>query len=518
MVVMENRISRRLALGLGVSFVTAIDWTTDRATAADGYRSFDGEKTTWHEGFDRYDFVMDDATGAITPMKAPEKEVTGYGIDVTLKDGKRRCVVIVPKKAAPGYPWSWRGCYWNHQPQTEVELLNRGFHVAYVAPDSGRQGKAWDNWYKFLTEEHRLSKKAAFIGMSKGGVNEFNWGVVNPDKVACIYADNPALYEEDFAKLSELAKYDVPLLHICGSEDMLLQRHTLAVENIYHQLGGGITVIIKEGHAHHPHSLVNPNPIADWIVNHMQPSAANRPTFVDTSFTKSHYYSLEPTFIYLKEEQTYATARGPGFAESYDRYDASPSGTFKTAKLAIIVPRNVAPGKLWVLRANALDQNATVDQALLAKGFHIVIPPLTEQSGMVQRQWDETYQTLVDDGFSKKAVMEGNGANAGELYSWAIANPDKVSCIYARNPALRSLMSKLPPIDNLGPLAKAGIPILHDCGSLDPWLNDQTRVVEKRYKELGGQITVIVREGEGHFSLSRQNPTSVVDFIMSHSR
>jgi hypothetical protein len=68
--------------------------------------------------------------------------------------------------------------------------------------------------------------------------------------------------------------------------------------------------------------------------------------FVDTSFTKSHYYSLEPTFIYLKEEQTYATARGPGFAESYDRYDASPSGTFKTAKMAIIVPRNVAPGKL----------------------------------------------------------------------------------------------------------------------------------------------------------------------------
>ena len=32
-----------------------------------------------------------------------------------------------------------------------------------------------------------------------------------------------------------------------------------------------------------------------------------------------------------------------------------------------------------------------------------------------------------------------------------------------------------------------------DCGSLDPWLNDQTRVVErKRYKELGRRITVLV--------------------------
>jgi hypothetical protein len=36
----------------------------------------------------------------------------------------------------------------------------------------------------------------------------------------------------------------------------------------------------------------------------------------------------------------------------------------------------------------------------------------------------------------------------------------------------------------------AGVPLLHVCGSLDPWINDQTRVAEKRYKELGGQITV----------------------------
>jgi len=501
-------MKRPLQLVLGLFLVT---------TFLCGQPVFEGEKTTWH-GFDRYDFIMDDATGAITPMKAPDKEVASNGIDATLKDGKRRCVVVVPRKAASGNPWSWQGCYWNHQPQTEVELLNRGFHIAYVAPDAGRQGKAWDRWYKFLTEEHGLSKKPAFIGMSKGGVNEFNWGVVNADKVACIYADNPALYEEDFAKVQELAKHDVPLLHICGSEDFLLQRHTLAVENIYHQLGGDITVIIKEGHAHHPHSLINASPIADWIVQHMQPSTSNRPAFADSTFTKSYYYSLEPSFIYLKEEQTYATARGPGYTESYDRYDAPPTGTFKSAGIAIIVPRNVAPGKPWVLRANAIDRNSTVDLALLAKGFHIVTPPLTAQSGMLQRQWDETYKTLVDNGFSKKPVMEGIGANAGELYAWAVANPDKVSCIYARNPSLRSLMTESPPIDNLAPLAKAAIPILHDSGSLDPWLNDQTRVVEKRYKELGGPIAVIIRKGEGHFPLAPKDPAPVVDFILSHSR
>jgi pimeloyl-ACP methyl ester carboxylesterase len=513
---MSDKISRRVALGLVLPAATL--WTARKSGAAETYSPFEGEKTTWHQGFSRYDFIMDDASGTITPTVAPEKEVTSYSVDAALKDGKRRCVVVVPKNAAPGYPWSWQGCYWNHQPQTEVELLNRGFHIGFVAPDPGRQGAAWDRWYKFLTEQHGLSKKPAFVGMSKGGVNEFNWGVVNPEKVACIYADNPALYEEDFGKLGELAKHDVPLLHICGSEDMLLQRHTLVIENLYHQSGGEITVLIKEGHAHHPHSLQNPKLIADWIEQHMQPTAINRPAFAGATFAKSHYYSLEPTFIYLKEEQTYATARGPGFTASYDRYDAAPSGTFRTAGMAIIVPRNVAQGKPWVFRADALDRSATVDQTLLAKGFHIVMPPLTAQSGMVQQQWDETYKTLVDNGFSKKPVMEGTGASAGELYAWAIANPDKVSCIYARNPSLLSLMTKSPPIDNLAPLAKAGIPILHHCGSLDPWLNDQTRVVEKKYKDLGGQITVIVRDGEGHFPLAPKDPKPVVDFIVNHTR
>ncbi|HTX37842.1 MAG TPA: hypothetical protein VME43_22590 [Bryobacteraceae bacterium] len=515
---MNRRIRRHSRLGLAVCGVAGILWTAKAAMAADGYTPFEGAKTTWHEGFDRYDFVMDDATGAITPIQAPEKEVASYGIDAALKDGKRRCVVIVPKRAAPGYPWSWRGCYWNHQPQTEVELLRRGFHIAYVAPDSGRQGKAWDRWYEFLTEKHGLSKKPAFIGMSKGGVNEFDWTVVNPDKVACIYADNPALYDEDFAKLPELAKHDIPLLHICGTEDMLLQRHTLVVENLYHQLGGSITVMIKEGDAHHPHSLQNPQPIADWMVQHMQPSSANRPAFVDANFTKSYYYSLQPSFIYLKEEQTYATVRGPGFTPSYDRYDAIRASTFKSGGMAIIVPRNVAPGKPWVFRADPIDREATVDLALLAKGYHIVTPPLTAQTGPSQEQWDETYKTLVDNGFSRKPVMEGTGADAGEAYAWAIANPDKVSCIYARNPSLHSLMAKSAPIDNLAPLAKAGVPILHDCGSLDPWLNDQTRVVEKRYRQLGGQIRVIIREGEGHFPLAPKDPRTVVDFIVSHQR
>ncbi len=50
-------------------------------------------------------------------------------------------------------------------------------------------------------------------------------------------------------------------------------------------------------------------------------------------------------------------------------------------------------------------------------------------------------------------------------------------------------------------------------GSNDPWLATQTRVAEKRYKELGGQITVIVKEGEGHYPLAAKDLKPVADFI-----
>src|ERR1700738_2647254 len=132
-----NSSRRHFRSGLKLLFVAAIVWTSSNATAADVYVPFDGEKTTWHEGFDRYDFIMDDATGAITPMTAPPREVTSFGIDESVKDGKRRGVVIVPKKAAPGNPWSWRGCYWKHEPPTRTRPRNRGFSLAFLPSRHG---------------------------------------------------------------------------------------------------------------------------------------------------------------------------------------------------------------------------------------------------------------------------------------------------------------------------------------------------------------------------------------------
>jgi len=481
------------------------------AFAAETYLHFEGEKSSWHDGFDRFDLVMDEETLAIKPFKAPEGEK--YGVKDPAK-GQRRCVVIVPKQAAPGRPWSWRGCYWDHQPQTEVELLRRGFHVAYISANATlRPGKEWDAWYSFLTEKHGLSRKPAFIGMSRGGEYAYTWATTHPEKVACIYADNPGGNREILARLGALASNNVPLLHVCGSIDPLLGKVSLVIETIYQQYGGRFSVMIKDGAGHHPHSLHNPQPMADFIAQSVQPVTNAAPEYLAGRITKDCFYSTENSYRDFPKEGTFITCRGADFTNCYDRYSFELTGV--EGAITIVVPKTPALGKPWVFRSAFLPRDAVVDLALLANGFHIVTGPVPYNAdGPSLAHWSTVYNHLIAHGFSSKPVMEGAGRSAGDAYNWAVENPDKVSCIYGENPVLRSFMSKTSPLDNLAPLAKAGVPILHVCGSLDRAVDTQTRVVERRYKELGGPITVIIKEGAAHYPLAPKDPGPVVDFIL----
>lgn len=450
---------------------------------------FEGEKTTWHDGFDRYDYVMDEQTNSITPIKATAEE--GFGARPAEK-GKLHCIVVAPKKPAPGNPWSWRGCYWDHEPQTEVELLRRGYHIAFIMCDPD---KHWEAWYDFLTEKHGLSGKPSFIGMSRGGINEYAWATTHPDKVSCIYADNPALRPESMACLSELARHDIPLLHVCGSYDFLLREHTDRVEDIYHSLGGRISIVIKEGPGHHPHSIRNPALIAGWIESNTAPAGGTPPVTTALGYRKSYYYSYDNTYRYLKEEDAYATCRGPLFTDCYVRWDENTGSDLGIEGMTIIVPRTPAPGKPWVFHADRIGRHAgsdSVDLALLAKGFYIVAAPVTAQAGPVTDQWEKLYEQLTQQGFSKTPVMAGAGAAGGEAYYWAITHPDRVSCIYATDPLLHSLRTKGSLVDSLAPLAHAGIQLLHLCPVKNPWYDANTGEVEKNYRRLGGSIKLFV--------------------------
>jgi pimeloyl-ACP methyl ester carboxylesterase len=475
-----------------------------------GPEGFNGEKTSWH-GFDRHDFLMDEAKLTLKPVKAAPDEKNGIKGQVK---AQLRCVVVVPKQPAPGNPWSWRGYYFDHEPQVEVELLKRGFHIGYIQIDTG---KHWVAWYAFLTEKHGLSKKPAFVGMSRGGRNAFTWATTYPDKVSSLYVDNPAIGRDSLAKLGELAQHDIPLLHVCGSLDPLLGNHTLVVETIYQQLGGRVSVMIKEGAGHHPHSLRDPQPIADFMVENVQPKAGTAPAFVGKKFTKTNFYGSDGLYREFPKEGTYITCRGPYFTPCCERYEFRLDGI--KGAISVITPRTAAAGKPWVFRADFVTRESGVDLALLDKGLHIVTGPVpTDTNGPVLEQWNAVYRHLIDHGFSRKPVLSGVGAAAGEAYAWAIANPDKVSCVYGENPVLRCNMTKVQPLNNLAPLAQAGVPVLHVCGSLDPWLESQTRVAERRYRDLGGEITVLIREGAGRDAVGPKERLAATEFIATRAK
>ncbi|MBU0608076.1 MAG: prolyl oligopeptidase family serine peptidase, partial [Armatimonadetes bacterium] len=159
-------------------------------------------------------------------------------------------------------------------------------------------------FYAFLTGEYGLHPKSALEGLSRGGLYCHNWAARHPDRVACIYDDaavmdfkswprglgvgdgNPAEWEKllkDYGFSSEeealayplnpvdnlapLAAADIPILHVYGDADTAVPpvENVLVVQERYGKLGGRIETICKPGVGHHPHSLVDPAPIVEFV-------------------------------------------------------------------------------------------------------------------------------------------------------------------------------------------------------------------------------------------------------------
>ena len=128
------------------------------------------------------------------------------------------------------------------------------------------------------------------------------------------------------------------------------------------------------------------------------------------------------------------------------------------------------------------------------------------------------------------------------VFNWAAQNTEKVACIYVdapvcdvfswprrKNTALWNDLLKEwnltdagmehfkgNPIDNLAPIAAAGIPIISVCGDSDQTVpyKENMDVVRSRYLAAGGPVEVILKKGCDHHPHSLDNPEPVVDFIL----
>lgn len=230
----------------------------------------------------------------------------------------------------------------------------------------------------------------------------------------------------------------------------------------------------------------------------------------------------------------------------FERFDLEVGGR----PLMVICPKSAAVGIPWVWHGEFFGHKPAPDIALLHLGFHVVYASIPNMLGSPDAvaHWDKVYDYLTKyHHFSPKAGLVGLSRGGLYCYNWAIANPDKVACIYGDAPVcdFRSwpggfgegpgspgdwhLVLKLwkfgdnasarrfegNPVDNLMPLAQAGVPLLHVFGDADeivPW-QENTGLVTQRYRQLGGSIEIIRKQGGKHHPHGLEDPTPIVNFL-----
>ena len=213
----------------------------------------------------------------------------------------RNCKLTRPKQAAPGNPWIWRCRFYGAFPAVDEALLARGWHVAWIdvadlfgAPEAM---EAFDQFYTELVQKHGLSSKPVMEGFSRGGLPAMNWAIRHPDHVAGIYLDSPVLdihswpkpasaalwgkcmeaygldestaddWKGPLANTGGIANAGVSIMVVAGGADDVVPfvENAGILEQRYNRIGGDISVIVKAGEGHHPHSLHDPQPVVDWI-------------------------------------------------------------------------------------------------------------------------------------------------------------------------------------------------------------------------------------------------------------
>jgi pimeloyl-ACP methyl ester carboxylesterase len=220
--------------------------------------SFEGKKSQW-QGYAKTDFKIDG----------------------------RACFVVEPKTAAEGKPWVWRARFPGYHSEIDQLLLADGYHIAHM-DTGGMLGspaalKHWEAFYKSMTAEHQLNKKAVLYGVSRGGLFVYRWAKNHPETVACIYNDVPvcdfkswpggrgkgkgdaktwgsllvqygfneaealAYKDNPIDNLEPVAKAQIPIMHIVTENDLIVppSENTYVVKKNLEALGHSVFYVVS---------------------------------------------------------------------------------------------------------------------------------------------------------------------------------------------------------------------------------------------------------------------------------
>ena len=215
---------------------------------------------------------------------------------------------LIQPNVKPNGKWLLKTEYADAFPEFEIEMLNRGYHVAYIENQTRWHVDADDDaklaLADYLKEKYNLHDKCATVGMSCGGMQAIYFAARYPERVAALFIDAPVTnllscpayvgnedkmpesFWTEFHKstgitLSELLNYrnhpidrvpelvknNVPVFMAAGDSDDVVpyEENGAYLEKYYKENGGIIEVAMKKGVGHHPHCLPDNTPIIEFV-------------------------------------------------------------------------------------------------------------------------------------------------------------------------------------------------------------------------------------------------------------
>ena len=222
----------------------------------------------------------------------------------------RPSLLVVPRHPAAGRPWVWRTEFFGSFDSVDTALLERGWFLAYHklsdmfgCPESVLLMRRFQ---AAAEKEFGLAPKAVLFGFSRGGLYTCNYALQYPEKTVLMYLDAPVLdirswpggkgiglgspkewenclrvyglteetapafHQNPLDKAEELTALRLPLLLIAGEADQAVPytENGAVLAEKYAAAGGVIQTIVKPGCDHHPHSLEDPAPAVEFILEH----------------------------------------------------------------------------------------------------------------------------------------------------------------------------------------------------------------------------------------------------------
>lgn len=214
-------------------------------------------------------------------------------------------VSVIKPNVKPNGKWMLKTEYFGAFPNTEIALLNRGWHLVYQKNENRWAGESdlqrKEALVRFIPGELSLLPKFTAVGMSCGGMYAVLLAARCPELVDVLYLDAPVLnllscpcdmgvgesglYPEFFSvtgmtksemlsyrnhpidKVPILLSHNIPIVLVAGDSDHIVpySENGAVLADMYERGGGVIFKFIKPGCDHHPHGIENADDLAGVI-------------------------------------------------------------------------------------------------------------------------------------------------------------------------------------------------------------------------------------------------------------